>query len=206
MASITKAPVVRPVARKPLRPKPTKTGFKRRAKTTAGTNRSAATLKLTNRRIGCWQCGQFLFFPKRFISRENRPTDSLQCGHFMSSPFLCITVFQADTAVLGDRLHQPIAQSAAATWHLIRVSDFPGRTPGVLTRSSHIVDPSPPSSRAASRFFDGYLRLLLDQHAIPEHQRRWYVGIMSGMLRRSLRPKMYARSTSARSRLDAANP
>jgi integron integrase len=35
-------------------------------------------------------------------------------------------------------------------------------------------DPSPPGSRAASRFFDNYLRLL-EKHAIPARQRRWYV-------------------------------
>jgi hypothetical protein len=35
-------------------------------------------------------------------------------------------------------------------------------------------DPSPPGSRAASGFFDNYLRLL-EKHAIPARQRRWYV-------------------------------
>ena len=35
-------------------------------------------------------------------------------------------------------------------------------------------DPSRTSPDPATRFFDNYLRLL-DKHAIPEKQRRWYV-------------------------------
>jgi hypothetical protein len=39
-------------------------------------------LKLTKRRMDFPQCGQVFIFPNLFISRENRPIERLQCGHF----------------------------------------------------------------------------------------------------------------------------
>ena len=83
IANTTRRPVVRPIAKEPLNPKLTNTGFSRRPETTDGTSRSAAALKLTNSRTGFAQCGHVFTFPNLFISRENRPIERQQCGHFI---------------------------------------------------------------------------------------------------------------------------
>ena len=83
--NMIKRPETRPVARELLSPSLVKTGLSTRDSKTTGTNKSAATLKLTNSRTGSWQCGQVLFLPNRFISREKMPIDAPQCGHFIVS-------------------------------------------------------------------------------------------------------------------------
>jgi hypothetical protein len=77
---------VRLTAREPLNPKLTNTGLSRRARTTDGTNRNAAALKLTNSRMERPQCGQVFTFPNLFSSREKRPIEPPQCGHFILVP------------------------------------------------------------------------------------------------------------------------
>jgi hypothetical protein len=47
-------------------------------------------------------------------------------------------------------------------------------------------DPSPPGSRAASRFFDNYLRLY-EKHAVPKRQLRWYVKHDQAFISRPLK-------------------